>query len=277
MHRLFATTLMFALVSCGDCDVVQVVPIEGEGEGDVGEGEGEGEGDVGEGEGDVGEGEGDAGPVCVFDNDPEFAYTCEGDEDWCDDVGSERVGPLSDIVAVWGRIEGDKVILEARFRMLPARAPGTVVYLFLNEEWGFTPTGTSFFSPPYRGSLQPNDGTLSIGSSFGYTYPLAFGPVDILTGSSGWYFAGASHSYNPCDILISPDKPYYKYVFHRVEGDVYEYAFLASRLIDPPMYDLSNDGFDPYWLTPTGGKPDEDIAYESICTMSCAAAGGREQ
>jgi hypothetical protein len=113
-------------------------------------------------------------------------------------------------------------------------------------------------------------------SSFGYTFPLAFGPPGA-TGSSGWYASSAQHTYDPCNISISPDKPYFKYVFDKNDGDIYEYLFIASRAVEPVSYDLSIDGFDPYWLTPTGGRPDEDITYESICTMSCEGAGGALQ
>jgi hypothetical protein len=66
-----------------------------------------------------------------------------------------------------------------------------------------------------------------------------------------------------------------KYVFDNSASEK-KYIFGALRaLAGSYQHEFSIDGFDFYYLTPTGGRPDEDIVYESICTMSCEGAGRR--
>jgi hypothetical protein len=223
--RMSSVVVVAVLSGCGQCSEAPLQPT-GEGEGDIGEGEGdtsEGEGEVGEGEGDFGEGEGEGEPTatCIFDEGTVFDFTCEGDEDWCDDVGSQRVAPLSDIVATWGRIEGDKVILEARFAMLPGRTPRTEISLFLHTGWGFgTPYGTGDLSAvsPYVGTIECDSGRIIIGSTPPFTYPLTTFTYPLTAGAYGTL--PQQHPYDPCSIFISPDKPYYRFVFDATDADV---------------------------------------------------------
>jgi hypothetical protein len=267
--------ILVGLAGCAECDVAPITPIEGEGEGDVGEGEGEGEG-----EGDVGDGEGEGEPhtTCVFPPSEVFPFTCEGDEDWCDDVGRPDAWPDADIVATWGRIEGNKVILEVRMAKLPFRVERSGLGLSLIDGFGFD-VGTAAIgdATPYVGSFDFHNGGIGIGSTLPFTYPLASGqPYDPFV-FHNFGTTPLDHPYRGCAISISPNKPYVKYEFDFTEGEK-KYIFYAARgLAGTNQNEFSIDDYDFYFLTPLGGKPDEDIAYESICTMTCEGAGGALQ
>jgi hypothetical protein len=293
-HYIAVPTLAF-LSACSQCDPVDVIPIrdgegeldnsEGEGEGEADRGEGEGEGDIGEGEGDKGEGEGEGegdSPTCVFDENPIFDFTCEGDEDWCDDVGSDRVGPFADIVATWGRIEGDKVIIEARFRSIPLRVDRAGTVLFLNGGWGFSvptnQTGNFAQSSPYQGTISYDSGAIGLGSGDGLIYPLASGDVGGSPASQSYSTTPTDHPYRGCSVFLSSSFPYVKYVFENNNYYDGSYLLFANRnTAGFDGIDFSIDGFDFYWQQPTGGQPDEVIDYQSICDMTCESAGGRLQ
>jgi hypothetical protein len=280
--RLMAAALVGFIAACTQCDPTVVTPV-GEGEGEVAEGEGEvgeGEGDGGEGEGDGGEGEGEGeGEVpltCVFPPLQEFNdFECEGDEDFCDPVATDRVGPAADLMATWSRIEGDQVIIEARFRMMPFRTERTEVGLCLGSGFGFEDFSYRFGDwGPYSSTFECSDGWLFIGSTPPHVFPLSDGMPHGAVTDQSFSTLPIEHPYRGCDAFVGRFSPYIKYKFN-LSGPAYEYFLLTYRRIaDNQMFDGSVEGNDVYFLNVSGGRPDEEVEYQSICEMTCEGAGG---